>query len=169
MKLPHSRLMFVEFERIFAQFDYDSYNKIISDRTKNSLGNDKASDLIIEIAIISSYFVSDKIRKKINPNASVYMAFYGWTLSDEKVFSNKDYCKLDKFLKKNISSCAKTVAYESDYTNKTEICWIIFNNRRNNIMPFNGQLFNIVYINKIIVNEQIFNFVQPSSGNVIFK
>jgi hypothetical protein len=126
MKLPHSRLMFVEFERIFAQFDYDSYNKIISDRTKNSLGNDKASDLIIEIAKISSYFVSDKIRKKINPNASVYMAFYGWTLSDEKVFSNKDYCKLDKYLKKNISSCAKTVAYESDYTNKTEICWIIF-------------------------------------------
>ena len=37
---------------------------MISDRTKNSLGNDNASDLIIEIAKISSYFVSDKIRKK---------------------------------------------------------------------------------------------------------
>ena len=126
MKLPLSKLMFLEFERLFARFDYDLYNNIISDRTKNALGNDKASDLIIEIAKISSYFVSDKIRKKINPNASVYIAFYGWILSDEKAFPNENFCELDRYLKKNINSCAKTVAYESDYTNKKEICWIIF-------------------------------------------
>lgn len=77
---------------------------IICLKNKNSSGNDKASDLIIEIAKTSAFFASKKARTCINSNAAIFIAFYGWKLSEDELFYNRKYHELNKCLKISVNS-----------------------------------------------------------------
>ena len=128
MKLCPSCIMFKDFESKYIKLNPDFYNELITDRSKNLSGNDKASDLIIEIARLSAFFASEKSRKNMNDGAAYCIAFRGWQLSEKSFFHKKDFCRIDKYIKENIKYCLKDVASQSEsvYSNKKEISWILF-------------------------------------------
>lgn len=102
-KIIPAKLLEDSFHERFKSFDYEIYHSMLSERELTGHGTVKGSALIVEVGRLSSFFMSQKIRKSLSLEDACLSAFFGWKLSYDFLSTNASssvwYRQLDKISK----------------------------------------------------------------------
>ena len=119
------KILYNKFEEKFASFDQNIYNEIISDRTLNEFGYIKASEVIIEVSSILSYFVDQNIKDSLPQLESCVCAFMGWQISYHILPQNPSNFKLHRDLLKRTKNIKKLYNDLEINITTLDISWLI--------------------------------------------
>ncbi|WP_236870601.1 SEC-C metal-binding domain-containing protein [Candidatus Bandiella numerosa] len=114
-----------EYEK-FIKLEYHSYKKITKQRTRNNLGAIKGSELIIEIAKLSAFFTTNKLKEEIDNFDACNFAFWGWKLSYDLLEMNASDDEVSKSLNNAVIEVKKYFDKYEVSIEDSEIEWLIY-------------------------------------------
>ena len=107
--IPSYKILKAKFDERFLEFDAQDYENVSKEREKSVEGHYKASGLLLEIAQLSAFFASEKLRKQISQVAVSVLAFVGWQLAHKNILDISNTQVIDPKLRKYAKSSLKTI------------------------------------------------------------
>lgn len=130
-KVTPIKILKRDYEEKFSNFDYEFYKQVIANRENAANGKPKASCLVKEIGLLSSFFASDTLRVELDNLDAAYCGFTGWQFAAQisrqpEGYNSLTSLKVERLLLKQSKSVKKFFKDVGVKASLNEIAWIVY-------------------------------------------